>query len=131
MKTFKELNEKLGGREDSANWRQHSNGGGWVHVSAKVDDTAFIGENAIVWGRVYGDAQVSGDAWECSPLFIVGSRHSLTNAKQGHIQIGCRCETFLWWTSEVGINFAKQNGYTPEQIEEYRAYVALFKAVGK
>lgn len=43
---YQELNQKLGG--------------GWVHKSAKVDELAFIGESAIVWGKVSGNAQVSG-----------------------------------------------------------------------
>jgi hypothetical protein len=73
---------------------------------------------------------VIGGQWGVSPLFIQGSVHSLTNAKSGHIQIGCKCATFDWWEKN-GEAFAKENGYTPEQIEEYRAYVALFRKVGK
>jgi len=65
--------------------------------------------NAIIWGQVsgdawvYGDAQVYGiakvfgDAWNKSPLFVTGSRFSLTNCKKGHIQIGCECHSFSWW----------------------------------
>jgi len=251
MNTFQELNEKLGGNEVASDWSKHSNGGGWVHKSAKVDATAYIGDNAIVWGRVYGnarvdgnalvyenaqvsgdaqvygnarvaenawvfgdarvdgnarvygnarvsgdawvyedarvcgdawvaenalvygnawvygnalvygnawvygnarvdgnalvygnawvygnarvsgDARVCGDAWETSPLFIVGSKHSLTNARKGHIQIGCKCAPFKWWLSKDGLAFAKDSGYTAAQIKEYRAYVKLFMAVGK
>jgi hypothetical protein len=92
--------------------------------------------NAIVWGIVsghawvYDNAQVFGDAWKKSPLFIIGSRFSLTNCKKGHIQIGCKCETFAWWKKN-GPKFAKENGVTPDEIEEYRAYIELFCKVGK
>ena len=141
--TFNELNTKLGGNEKKSDWHQHKNGGGWVHKSATVDSTAFIGPAAIAWGqasgnarvsgdaRVYGDATVSGNAWEQSPLFIIGSKHSLSNAKYGFIQIGCRCETFKWWTSKEAEAFAKSSGYTPTQIKEYREYIKLFTKIGK
>ena len=133
---FSELQEKIGTQIES-DWHQHKNGGGWIHKSAKVDASAFIGGSAIVWGQVYGDAQVYGnarvygDAWEKSPLFILGSRHSLTNAKKGYIQIGCKRETFSWWLSTDGSAFAKDVGYTPDEIAEYRLYVKLFQKIGK
>jgi carbonic anhydrase/acetyltransferase-like protein (isoleucine patch superfamily) len=236
--TFTELCNRIGEQQE-LDWRQHENGGGWLHRSAIVDASAFIGENAIIWGkvsgdawvygnaqvsgnarvygdaqvygnaqvygdaqvsgnaqvygdaqvsgiawvsgnaRVYGDAQVSGNAWvsgnarvsgdaqvsgnarvssnarvsgdaqvsgnawvsgdawvsgnawEKSPLFIIGSRHALTNAKHGHVQVGCKCETFEWWLSKEGESFARENNYADEEISEYRAYIELFKRVGK
>ena len=152
--TFKELNEKLGGNENESDWRQ-AKGGGWIHKSATVEREDLITENAIVWSgrvsgdarvsgnaqvygnaRVYGDARVSGDArvygdaWEKSPLFIIGSRFSLTNAKKGHIQIGCQCKTFDWWLKN-GKRLAKECGFTEAEVKEYTAYVKLFKAIGK
>ncbi len=44
-------------------WKQHSNGGGWVANTAIVSDTAYIGPDALVSGdaQVYGNARVSGD----------------------------------------------------------------------
>ena len=179
MKTFDELNAKLSGNENKCDWSQRPNGGGWIHKLARVDSTAFVGSDAIVWGkvsgeawvsgeaRVYGHAEVSGearvydnarvygeawvyghaevsgkarvydnarvysDAWEKSPLFIIGSRNSLCNAKHGYLQIGCRCEKFRWWLGKEALKFAKENNYTPDEIKEYRAYVKLFVAVGK
>lgn len=80
---------------------------------------------------VYGNARVSGDAWVKSPLFIAGSRHSLTNAKKGHVQIGCECRSYDWWLGPKGEEFARDNGYSLEEIGEYRAYLELFKRVGK
>ena len=106
--TFKELNKKLGGNEKRTDWRQHPNGLGWLHKSAKVDSTAQIGPDAIVWGTVSGNARVYGIAWVYghaqvyddaqvydgaqvyddaqiygharvkSPLFVVGSRNCLS-----------------------------------------------------
>ena len=102
-------------------------GDAWVAGNAQVSGNARVSGNA----QVYGDAWVYEDAWETSPLFIVGSKHSLSNAKKGHIQIGCQCKPFAWWESDEAIKFAKENDYTDAQIEEYRVYVELFKKVGK
>lgn len=157
--TFTELNEKLGGGENTADWRQVS-GGGWLHKTAKVDDANAISGNAIVWGRVsghalvfgdaqvsgnawvfgdarvFGDAQVSGDAqvfgdaWDKSPLFIVGSKHSLTNSKKGHIQIGCHCHTYEYWKINAALIGATE-GYSEVEIKEYLVYIDLFSRIGK
>ena len=56
---------------------RHSNGGGWVAETAKVDASAHVGPDAKVYGyahvygnacvsgyaQVYGDAQLYGFAW--------------------------------------------------------------------
>jgi len=141
--TFKELNEKMGGGESESDWRRAS-GGGWIHKSAAVDNDKNIKGNAWVSGdaRVYGDARVSGNAqvygnaqvsggkWMRSPLFIIGSRFSLTNAKPGYIQIGCECHTFSEWRT-LGPELARRNNLTPEEIAEYTAYLDLFEKIGK
>ena len=46
-------------------WKQHSNGGGWVYKTATVETSAYLHPTSIVSGNawVYGDAQVSGNAW--------------------------------------------------------------------
>ena len=43
---------------------QHPNGGGWVADSATVEDTVFVGRNALIYGdaRLYDTAQVGGNA---------------------------------------------------------------------
>ena len=147
--TFKELNEKMGGGESESDWRRAS-GGGWIHKSAAVDNdknikddawvygnagvhgNAWVSGNAQVYGnaRVYGNAWVSGGEWVRPPLFIVGSRFSLTNAKPGYIQIGCECHTFSEWR-KVGPELATRNNFTPEEIAEYTAYLDLFEKIGK
>jgi hypothetical protein len=113
-------------------WHQHSNGGGLVEDTAKVETTAYVGPNARVYGnaQVFGNARVSGDAWEQSPLYIQGSRHALTNSRKGYIQIGCYERTFADWKKE-GKAIAQKEGYTPDQIKEYKKLVDLFVAIGK
>jgi len=39
-------------------WKQHSNGGGWVYKTATVEESAYLHSTSIV----YGNAQVSGNA---------------------------------------------------------------------
>ena len=86
-------------------WHQHSNGGGWVYKTAHVDETAYLNPTSIVSGDawvygnarvsgdawVYGNARVSGDAWEQSPLYIQGSKHSLTLCSLTQIAVGVSC----------------------------------------
>ena len=129
---------------------QHENGGGWVANTAKVEETAYIGPNALVYGyaqvycdaqvsgnawvsgnaRVYGNAWVYGDAWEQSPLYIQGSRHSVTNSSHGKLNIGCIVLTFKEWKKQFRA-IGKREGYTPAQIKEYGAIIALATKIGK
>ena len=44
---------------DGVSFHRHSNGGGWVADTAKVANTAFVG----LFARVYGNAEVFGNAW--------------------------------------------------------------------
>ena len=146
--TFKELKQKIGPQEKS-DWAKHKNGGGWVNKNATVDESAYVGEGAIIYNAwvsgkarvsgnawvygnamVSGDARVSGSAWEKSPLFIIGSKHSLTNSKHGHIQIGCHCKTFEYWKENYK-RIGEIEGYTKEEIKEYGEYIKLFKKIGK
>ena len=58
--TFKELEQKIGTQNESE-WHQHKNGGGWVRNGAKIDDSACIGEGAIVFsGNARYDYAQSG-----------------------------------------------------------------------
>ena len=104
-------------------WHQHKNGGGWVQNTATVDESVHVGCNA----KVSGDAQVYGDAWDSSPLYIQGSRHSLTHCARGQVRISCYETIFLenWreFYREIGI----QNGYSDAEIAEYHDYLELFE----
>ena len=137
MKTIKQVLE-LFPEVNKVGWHQHSNGGGWVDNTAKVEETAYIGANAQVYGdaqvsgyaKVSGDARVSGDAWENSPLYIQGTKHGITNCAYGEIAIGCQVHTFAEWKKNYKA-IGKVAGYTPAQIKEYAAYIALIVKLGK
>jgi hypothetical protein len=47
-----------------AGWRRHKNGGGWVQATAKVEESAYVGPDAMVLDRaqVLGNASVEGFA---------------------------------------------------------------------
>ena len=44
MKTFSELNAKLGGNETQTDWKQHENGGGWINKP--------VADYAPMWAEV-------------------------------------------------------------------------------
>ena len=123
---------------------QHSNGGGWVANTALVDATAYVGPDAQVYGnaqlfgnaqlsgnaRLFGDAQLSGNAWTTSPLYIQGTKHSITNCAYGQLVIGCQVHTFAEWKDQYKA-IGKAAGYTAEQIKEYGLHIAHATKVGK
>jgi len=85
----------------------------------------------VMRGGEMRGGEMWGGEWETSPLFVQGSKHCLANAKPGYLQIGCRCESYLWWASKEALQFARDNGYTAAEIKEYKAYIALFKKIGR
>ena len=98
-----------------------------VFGNAQVSGDAWVYGTARVYGdaRVSGTAQVSGDAWELSPLHILGTRHSLTHCKKGYIQIGCHCRRISTWQKRY-VEIGKKEDYTDAEVEEYGLYIDLF-----
>ena len=117
---------------------QHPNGGGWVANTASVEKTVYVSPNAWVYDNaqvygdagVYGDARVSGDAWEQSPLYVQGSKDSVTNSGHNQITIGCQTQDFAYWKKHYRA-IGKANGYTKAEIEEYGKILELFFKIGK
>jgi len=104
----------------------HKNGGGLVEDTVTIDETVYIGPDA----QVSGNAQVSGDAWVSSPLYIQGTKHSLTNSKYGHIAIGCHENTFAYWQEHYKA-IGRAEGYMKEEIEQYGLFIQMFVKIGK
>ena len=113
-------------------WKQHSNGDGWVYKTATVEESVYLHLTSIVYGNaqvsgdawVSGNAHVSGDAWEKSPLYIQGTRHSLTLCSHMQIAIGCHVHDISDWKKRYKA-IGRSEGYTKEQIEEYGKYIEL------
>ena len=91
-----------------------------VYGNAQVSGSARVFGDAWVSGsaQVSGDARVSGDAWEISPLFMHGSKHSVTTCSHTSLQIGCKKFTVSEWKlkfREIG----QQEEYNESEIREY------------
>lgn len=106
-------------------------GSALVYDSAHVSGNATVSGNAQVYGdaQVYGNARVYGDAWVSLKYTflcqIQGSKHFVT-IMDDNIQIGCLLKTYTEWKKEVK-TIGLQEGYTKEQVEEYKKYIELAK----
>ena len=107
-------------------------GNAWVNGNAQVSGYARVSGDAQVRGQVSvfgharvsgvafigGDAQVSGGDWEISPLYVQGTRHSITTSSFSTLTIGCQEHPVEYWLENYeAIGVAE--GYTERQIEEY------------
>ena len=83
-------------------------------------------DDAWVFGdaQVFGNARVYDNVWEKSPLQIQGTKHFVCMCTRKLLNIGCTRLTIDEWKKK-GIILGEQNGYTTEQIEEYRLYIEL------
>jgi len=67
---------------------RHSNGGGWVAETAKVDESAHVGPHAKVYGNawvngnasIFGNAEVYGYAWVFGNAWVAGDAQVCGNA---------------------------------------------------
>jgi hypothetical protein len=57
-----------------------------------------------------------------TPLAVQGSRHLAGIYEPGFLQIGCHKHPIAQWLSH-GESIGKVEGYTPEQVEEYRKII--------
>ena len=110
----------------------------WVYGDARVYGYAWVYGDALVYGDaqvygyawVYGKAQVYGDAWAESPLYIQGTKHSLTLCSHTQIAIGCHVHSIAEWKKHYKA-IGRKEGYTPAQIKEYGTYITLLSATAK
>ena len=94
--------------------------GGWVADTARVSGTAWVSGDA----QVSGDARVYGGKYDQSPLYIQGSRNSITVLEDSTVIIGCQYHLIEDWVKnykEIG----KRAGYTDIQIKEYGQYLQM------
>jgi hypothetical protein len=69
---------------------KHTNGGGWVADTARVDASAYVGPDAQVCGnaKVYGHAQLYGDArvYDYAKVYghaqVYGNAHAVKTVKE-------------------------------------------------
>lgn len=94
--------------------------GGWIQSTNNLTGNAWVYGNA----KVYGNALVCSGTWLVCPLQIQGTRHFFNVSSPSTIKIGCLKMTFddaINNYEEIGVN----NGYTKEEIAEYKRYIDL------
>lgn len=118
--------------DERPGWHRHPNGGGWVEDTATVDETAYVGPDA----RVYGAARVSGNAEVFGAAQVSAPRHVLTVGP-----IGSEDQTLTLFRAETGywvsVGCWRPDGATlddltaevqrraPDHADEYEAAMAL------
>ena len=63
-------------------------------------------------------------------LFISASRHAVSYWGEDVIQIGCKRYTISAWQKHFR-KIGEAEGYSPEQMEEYKGYIDLIAAMHK
>jgi len=91
---------------------------------ARVCGDAQVCGGALVSGnaRVFGNAQVFGGKWKVSPLFILGTKHSVCVCKPGVIRIGCEEHSIDEWLENYRA-IGEKNKYSSNEIEEYGLHI--------
>ena len=62
-------------------------------------------------------------------IYIIGSNHPVTYVGNGNVSIGGQVHSIDQWLQSEAIG--KNEGYTPDQIEEYRQYILICDAFDK
>ena len=83
-------------------------------------DCTFTTEYGCTWN-------IDDYEYPYPPMRFVGSRYWIGFARPGVIRSGCIEKPAVWWQENVR-RCAEENGYTPEQQDEYAAYVDLLVA---
>ena len=83
----------------------------------------------VIWGGVIWGGEIWGGTYEVSMLQIQGSRHFLyayfNEENIVELGIGCERHSIAWWQEnyeKIGV----KEGYTKEEIAEYKAYIDLY-----
>jgi hypothetical protein len=100
-----------------------------------VEGVEFANDCEVTGGHFYGGVFNGGDFYGGHfngghfydgwlPLQIQGSRHFVNIPDGENIQIGCKCGSVDWWLENYE-QIGKSEGYTQEQIKEYKRYIDL------
>ena len=93
--------------------------------------TARYGTPGLGDGCKLGDGCELGDGCDVpKSLFISASRHTVSYWGEDVIQIGCKRYTISEWQKHFRI-IGEAEGYSPEQMEEYKGYIDLIAAMHK
>ena len=122
---FEARNIKLGNGCELGNWCKLGNGcelGNWC----KLGDGCKLGN-----GCKLGYECKLGDGCDVpKSLFISASRHTVSYWGEDVIQIGCKRYTISEWQKHFR-KIGEAEGYSPEQMEEYKGYIDLIATMHK
>ena len=98
----------------------------------KLGDGCELGDGCKLGdGCELGDGCKLGDGCDVpKSLFISASRHTVSYWGEDVIQIGCKRYTISEWQKHFRI-IGEAEGYSPEQMEEYKGYIDLIAAMHK
>ena len=83
------------------------------------------------YGCELGDGCKLGDGCDVSKsLFISASSHTVSYWGEDVIQIGCKRRTISEWQKHFR-KIGEAEGYSPEQMEEYKGYIDLIATMHK
>ena len=104
--------------------------GVWIGDGAKIGNYVVIGDGVEIGNRVkIGSGVQIGSGVEITqtPTYIQGSRFFMSQVTDDGltIQSGCITKPLSWWRENIR-RCAERHKYTPEQVEEYAAYIDLF-----
>ena len=119
------LAEILACKPNKYGWRTLPDGNG-----VKIGDSVEIGDGAKIGTDVeIGNYVEIGNGVEINqtPTYIQGSRFFMSQVTTDGltIQSGCLTKPLSWWRENIR-RCAERHKYTPEQVEEYAAYIDLF-----
>jgi carbonic anhydrase/acetyltransferase-like protein (isoleucine patch superfamily) len=97
-----------------------------IHGNAEIFGNAKVCGDTIVFGDalIHGVTEIDSGVWSESPLLIQGTRHQLAVVSPDEIAVGCHRHKAKWLREHVDV-LGKKYEYTPEQVEEYRAFIEL------
>ncbi len=98
----------------------------------KLGDGCELGDGCKLGdGCELGDGCKLGDGCDVpKSLFISASRHTVSYWGEDVIQIGCKRYTISEWQKHFRI-IGEAEGYSPEQMEEYKGYIDLIATMHK
>ena len=122
---FKARNIKLGNGCKLGNWCKLGNG-------CKLGNECELGYGCkLGYECKLGDGCKLGNGCDVpKSLFISASRHTVSYWGEDVIQIGCKRYTISEWQKHFR-KIGEAEGYSTEQMEEYKGYIDLIAAMHK
>ena len=82
------------------------------------------------WCQLGYECQLGNGCDVPKSLFVSASRHTVSYWGEDVIQIGCKRYTISEWQKHFQ-KIGEAEGYSPEQIEEYKGYIDLIATMHK